>query len=329
MNILVTGGTGFIGKSLVTELIKNNEFNIRVFARKPLENYNVAWSQQVNSVQGDLKDRESISRAVHGVDIVIHLAAQLGSWWAKKEVYYEANVQGTEALVEESQREDIQQFIYLSSCGVFGTLNKFPADESHPCNPRYEYEKAKYKAEQLVNKAISKGFPATIIRPSHVYGPGDLNTVPLLKLLQQTHFFPLINGGKSLFQPVYIDDLMAGIIKCISNRKTVRGKTFIFAGEEVITFKQYIALIASLMNISITTVSLPFLLAKSVAIFSESLAKIMNNEPILTNFRVDFFGGSQYYNIQRAKEDLKYSPQIGIEQGMRNAMIWYRQMNLL
>lgn len=329
MEILVTGATGFIGARLVEELL-NRGYGVRVLTRKPIEQYqNIAWSKKVSSVQGNLKDRDSIKKAVQGVNVVVHLAAQLGSWRAKQEDYINVNYNGTKLLVEESGTAGVQQFLYISTAGVFGTLKQIPADETHPCSPRYPYEKTKFLAEQYISKKIQEGFPATIIRPSHIYGPGDLNTVPLLRILQNIHLFPLIGGGKSLFQPLYIDDLIKGIILVISNRNTVRGKLYVLAGKEVTTFKKYIQISSKLMGAKVLTPTFPYVFARFTALSNEYLAKLINIEPVLTRFRVDFLGGHQCYNIQRSQHDFGFNPGVGLKQGVEKAINWYRDRKLI
>lgn len=326
---MVTGATGFVGARLVEELL-NCGYRVSVFTRKPVEEYqNIAWRKEVASLQGDLKDRDSIKKAIQGVDVVVHLAAQLGSWRAKQEDYMDVNYNGTKSLAEESIAAGVQHFLYVSTAGVFGTLKKIPADETHPCSPRYPYEKTKYLAEQYITEKIKEGFPATIIRPSHIYGPGDLNTVPLLKILQNIHVFPLIGGGKSFFQPLYIDDLIKGIILVINNRSAVSGKIYVLAGKEVTNFKKYIQINAKLMGIKVLMPAFPYILARFGAISNELLAKLLNIEPVLTRFRVDFFGGHQCYNIQRSKHDFAFNPDVCLEHGIERAVSWYRERKLI
>lgn len=328
MNILVTGASGFIGKRLVSELI-NNGYNVRVYLRKPIHYYDIEWANQVIAILGDITDRDAIRKAVHGVDVVIHLAAQLGAWKAKQSDYIEVNVEGTKLLVDESKKAGVQHFIYVSTCGVFGTLQNIPADELHPCAPRYPYEKTKYIAEQYIQSAIQEGFPATILRPSHVYGPGDLNTVPLIKLLKIFHFFPLLGGGKSYFQPVFIDDLTKGIVLCLKNRNIVLRKIYILSGKEAITFQEYIDLIAKIMKINIITIPFSYGASMMCANINESLAKLFHIEPILNRFRIDFFSGYQYYDIQKAQHDFSYNPEIKIKDGMEMALKWYKKSGLI
>jgi len=329
VEVLVTGATGFIGNRLVEYLLKNG-CRVRVLTRRPLEQYkNIAWGREVVHVQGNLRDVDSIKEAARGAEVVVHMAAQLGSWKAKQEDYIDVNYNGTRLLADESENAGVQHFIYVSTAGVFGTLKQIPADETHPCNPRYPYEKTKFMAEQYISKKMKGGFPATIIRPSHVYGPGDVNTVPLLKVLKKFHFFPLIGGGRSLFQPVYIDDLVKGIVLVINSRKNVCGKLYVLAGKEAVTFKKYIQVIIKILGIKVILLPFPYSVAKFAAILNESMSKILNFEPILTRFRVDFFGGHQYYDTKRAQKDFGFKPEVSLEYGIEKAINWYRERKLI
>jgi len=328
MKILVTGATGFIGTKLVDKLL-DSDYTVHIFSRKPATYYNVRWSKEVITIQGNLTNKDSISKAVKDVDAVIHLAAQLGSWWVKENYYYDVNVEGTVNLFKEAKNAGIKHFIYVSTAGVFGKLKQIPANELHPCSPRYPYEKTKYMAERYISDAASGGFPATILRPSHVYGPGDLNTVPLIRLLQKMHFFPLIGGGNSLFQPVFIDDLVDGIILVLQHFKNTCGKLYIMAGKDTVTFKEYLSLIGKILGLRILTPPIPYSVAKIGAQINESIAGLLKGEPLLTKFRVDFFGGHQCYDIRQAQNDFNYFPKIILNVGMNNAINWYKEEGLI
>lgn len=151
----------------------------------------------------------------------------------------------------------------------------------------------------------------------------------MLKILQNIHVFPLIGGGKSFFQPLYIDDLIKGIILVINNRSAVSGKIYVLAGKEVTNFKKYIQINAKLMGIKVLMPAFPYILARFGAISNELLAKLLNIEPVLTRFRVDFFGGHQCYNIQRSKHDFAFNPDVCLEHGIERAVSWYRERKLI
>lgn len=153
--------------------------------------------------------------------------------------------------------------------------------------------------------------------------------VPLLKILLKFHLFPLIGGGKSFFQPLYIDDLLKGLILVIGHRNTVCGKLYVLAGKEATTFRQYIQLSAKLMGIQALMPRFPYALARFTAASNEGLAKVFKIEPVLTRFRVDFLGGHQRYDITRSQYDFGFHPEVGLEQGMEKAIDWYRYRRLI
>ena len=208
MKVLVTGATGFIGQHLVRELVRRNYTVKCLIHRRPFKDKRL--EEAVETVIGDITDVSSVRKALKGVNIVFHLAALLGRWQSEypEYEYYRVNFLGTKLLVEESVKVGVDHFIYLSTTGVFGKVKECPADENYPCNPIFPYEKSKYLAELVVKNAIDGGFPATIIRASHVYGSGDMNTLKIFKLIKNFKVFSLIDGGRAVFQPIYVEDLV-------------------------------------------------------------------------------------------------------------------------
>jgi nucleoside-diphosphate-sugar epimerase len=265
---------------------------------------------------------------MQGVTVVIHLAAQLGSWKVSPAVYQETNVEGTRKLVEEAG-DGLEHFVYISTAGVLGNLRYVPAGENHPCAPRTLYEQTKYQAERYVLGRVEGGFPATIIRPSHVFGPGDLHLLPLVKMLQKLRLFPLIDGGKALFQPIFSDDLARGIISCIEHPRPAIGGIYLMAGDDCVTFKELIKIIARLLSIKVSTFSLPYGLAMAGAEINELLAGLMGIEPVLSPFRVDFLGRHQAYEVARAKSEFGFLPLVNVEDGLQEAILWYRSRQLI
>lgn len=190
MNALVTGATGFVGQHLVHELIRKG-FRVRCLVHR--RHFSKQLEKAVELVTGDVTDVSCIRKIVNDVDIVFHLAALLGRWQSEypDHEYYRVNFMGTKLLVEQCMRVGVSHFVYLSSAGVFGRVKEVPVDENHPCNPMFPYERSKYLAELAVRSAVERsGFPATIVRAAHVYGPGDVNTIKIFKMIKKLRFSP-------------------------------------------------------------------------------------------------------------------------------------------
>jgi nucleoside-diphosphate-sugar epimerase len=174
MRVCVTGGTGFLGSYLVRDLLARDE-TVRVLAR-PSPRADRLATAGVEIVQGDLRDAESITRAVSGADVVYHLAAKVGA--APYKDYFEINVDGTERVLKAAAENGVGQFVYASSLAVYGPV---PAgtgiDETTPFDDkphlRDPYSESKIKADQLVSSFAKKsGLPTVIVREGIIFGPG-------------------------------------------------------------------------------------------------------------------------------------------------------------
>ena len=325
MKTLVTGATGFIGSHLVEGLLHSGH-KVRAMIRKQPQDYHLPWLSdgRVEIVTGDISNATDVARAVNNIDVVFHLAAMLGTWGIPEETYHKVNVLATREFINQSLRAGVNHFIYISTVGVMGRLKSTPADIDHPYAPVSLYEKSKCEAESWIRQAVTEvNFPATIVRPSHVYGPRDRNTAKLFKTMKLIRVFPVIGGGYCLYQPVYVDDMVQALISCMGNKMAL-GKTYIVAGSEAITFREFFHLSIKTMGDRIALVSFPVSLARLAAGFSERVGKIIDHEPPLTYSRIDFFSYPQTYNVARIQEDTGFKPRIGIEDGLKRTIKWYR-----
>jgi nucleoside-diphosphate-sugar epimerase len=174
MRACVTGGTGFLGSYLVRDLLARGT-NVRVLAR-PSPRADRLAAGGVEIVQGDLRDSESIARAVRGSDIVYHLAAKVGA--APYKDYFEINVDGTERVIRASAENGVGQFVYASSLAVYGPVAEGTRiDETTPFDNKPQlrdpYSESKIKADQLVSSFAKKsGLPSVIVREGIIFGPG-------------------------------------------------------------------------------------------------------------------------------------------------------------
>ena len=151
--ILITGGTGFIGISLVMKLY-NLGHEITLLKR---ENSDVSPFKELSKIKylnGDVQDIESIRNAIEGIEIIYHLAAYTGIWARKKTIYHDINVKGTENVAMIALEKDIP-LLYVSSFTALGPTPPEPVDETHD-NPQFymEYEKSKYQAKKLIKDGV-------------------------------------------------------------------------------------------------------------------------------------------------------------------------------
>lgn len=239
--VLVTGATGFIGRTLVPELLKQG-FTVTCLIRS--DPGPGLWAD-CRVVAGDLDNQESIAAAVRGSDAVIHAAAILNA--KDPHEYHAVNVEGTKRLVAAATKAKVKHFIFLSSVDVgHGTA----------------YGRSKEEGERIVKES---GIRYTILRPGPVYGPGDdKNIMEIYKMVATKAVVPVMGSGNNLRQPIHVEDLAASIIAVILSPKSF-GKTY-YLGGPAITYNDILAAIIEASGAQTTVVHLPEGLAKTLVL---------------------------------------------------------------
>lgn len=326
--ILITGGTGFIGKHLINFLIKENQ-NIRVLLRNKAQ-IDRFKGLPLEFFYGDLREPSSLKGIMKGVDIVFHLASVINAEREVKDIYWDVNVSGTRNLLNAAVKGkgELKRFVFCSTVGVMGPLESLPANEETTCNPINLYEKSKEEAERIVKEFHEKeGLPVVIIRPSWVYGPGDTRTLKLFQAINKKRFI-IIGDGKTLIHPVYVEDLVTALFVSAFKKEAV-GKTYIIAGERALPLHTLVNIIGENLNVPIPEFRLPIFIAKTVSIAFEIIYKPFLKRPPLLRRRLDFFIKDQSFDITKAKNEIGYQPQFNIREGIKKTIQWYRDNSYL
>jgi len=322
--ILVTGGTGFIGSHLVENLIKKH--NVRCLAR-PSSDTTFLKNLGVEIHFGDITKKETLQRITKDIDIVLHLAAQMRKWSLPEEVYWDINVKGTKNILEMSLKENVDQFIHCCTTSVIGHVKGRPLNESYPFyDMRNIYNKTKAEAEKI---ALShrNSIPVTVIYPDLVFGPRNFNYLPLFRAVKSKKI-QFIGSGDNFHQPTFISDLIQGFMLVLKNKKAIN-ENFIIASENPITSREMIYTIADEFDISISPLHIPLPLAKIGRFVLEGLGRMLNFEPVLTQAVIDFFNVNHAYDISKARKILGFKPKISFEDGVKITIEWYMENGLL
>jgi len=175
--VLVSGGAGFIGSHLVDELIRGR-YQVTVLddlSNGVMKNLGRHLNdEKLDFVKGDIRDEAVVDKALQNVEAVIHLAAIVSIPFSVEypKVTYEVNVEATRSLLEASLANNVDKFIYVSSCAVYGEPKYLPIDENHPTDPASPYAESKLKAEQVcLEFREANDLKVTILRPFNVFGP--------------------------------------------------------------------------------------------------------------------------------------------------------------
>lgn len=260
--IFVTGGTGFIGMTLVEFLLARG-FQVRVLARDlsrlgsapgkilrdenwygenaPLvENPVVGnpWGHpNLSLVEGDVTDFDSLRRAMIDCDEVYHLAGYAKNWSRDMSIFRRVNVDGAVNVVRAAHQAQVKRIVWTSSIVTFGYTQRSPAaDENTPrISPNFltDYEESKYVAEQKIAELVAAGAPVVIVNPTRVFGPGLLvesnSTAIILQNYKKYWLVPYPNWGRAIGNYVFVDDVVRGLYLAMQNGKI--GERYILGGE--------------------------------------------------------------------------------------------------
>ena len=308
MKCLVTGAVGFIGDALVKRLVKEGYEVIGLIHKAKPKNY----EKNSEYVEGDITEIDSIKPFVKNADFVFHCAAMVKDY-GPKEIFYKVNLEGTKNLVKASEEFGIKKFIFLSHI-----RHKSEKSVSY-------YSETKALAEQyLLEKFKQNGFPAIIIRPGNVYGPGATTWVLRpLKSIQKNRIF-LVDHGNGIFLHTYIDNLLDAIIAALNEPKALGETIDITDGDNNTTWREYfntIAKIAGKPPIKRNMSKKNALFVGKLMMFSNKVFKI---KPWVTPMAVRVLTNQNKVSIQKAKSVLGYMPKIDYHGGMEQIEKWLK-----
>ena len=204
--------------------------------------------------------------------------------------------------------------MHCSTTGVHGVTGRTPAAEDAPFAPTNPYEATKLQGELLALKAYKEdGLPVSVARPGLVYGPGDLHLLGFFKSIQKG-MFRVIDGGKALLHPIYIDDMTSAFLLCAQRPEAI-GQSYNLAGDHPVTIRELSTSIAHSMDRELPKGSIPLWLANLASDIFSIIPGIKGENAPLTRSRVQFLTRSRVYDISKAKTELGFVPNVGLEDG--------------
>lgn len=325
MRILVTGGTGFIGSSVVKKLIGEKHL-VSVLLRKKSDTKKIKGISY-QGVIADLRDYKRVCEAVRDIDVIIHCGALLPHHRASYDDYFDVNILGTQNLLLAAKQASVRRFIHISTVGIYGTSHKL-IKESSPVLLTDAYSKSKFEAEKLVRKFGQDGLSYSIIRPTIGYGPGDLRPgfLDLFKFIK-SGFYISIGNGDNYFNTIYIENLVDAILLAIRKRSAI-SEDFIIGDEPCPKMSEIVDIMSILVGKRIPRIFLPKDLILASSYCFDLFKKFGISTPISSR-RVKFMTDERRFSIDKAKKILDYNPRIGIKEGLEITYRWYKEKGLL
>jgi len=248
--ILVTGATGFVGQHLMDRLRERGEA-LRPLVRDARDAERLR-SLNVEPVVGDVTDLAALARAMTGVDTVIHLAAITVEKVAA--TFERVNARGARNVADAARNAGVARFLYLSVNGARD-------------DPRYPYVRSKWRGEQAV---VASGIPYTVLRPSLIFGRGEQFCAALASLARRSPVMPIAGDGKTLFQPVWVEDVCSCLLKALDDDAYL-GRVYEVGGPEQLSYDEIVDIVMRVLGKRRRKVHVPLMLLKPAAIMSAVL----------------------------------------------------------
>ncbi|RLJ08072.1 MAG: hypothetical protein DRP16_02175 [Candidatus Aenigmatarchaeota archaeon] len=298
--ILVTGGTGYIGRNLVEKLLFLG-YKVRLLSRNPeITKY---MFPEADVVEGDVLKKSNLEIAVSGVSEVIHLAG-LVSYTKPKDEIFHVNVDGTKNLIEVCVELGVKRIIFSSSVSVYGPVEHVVTERTQP-NPVNPYGESKLEAEKLI---LESGIPYVILRFAPVYGEGSPVWAKKLKLLER---FP-VPDTKNLTQLVNVFDAVHAF-EIVLKKKDILG-TYLIADKKPIKFVEFAEMLVR--ELGKKPVKVPYWFAK----FLSKVSGFGDYFEVLTMNR--------NYDITRAETELGFKPKANMKEEIKKMVKWYRMTKM-
>jgi 2-alkyl-3-oxoalkanoate reductase len=321
MEVLVTGGTGFLGQHLARALLAKGH-SVHILGR----NFAKAGPRELIAggaipITADLRDRAAVDAACAGIEVVFHTGA-LSAPWGKLVDFHDINVGGTEAVLAGCLAHGARRLIYVSSPSVvFDGRDQRLVLEDVPYPHRFTstYSLTKKLGEDRVNAAAAAGFQTVILRPKAIFGPGDQALLPRLIAAARQKRLPQIGDGNNLVDLTYVENVVQALMLALDARAAI-GNTYTITNDEHVPLWDIVRRVLSRLNLSTKLRRVPLSVALAAASLMELRAALTGQEPLLTRYTAAILARTQTYDISAAKRDLGYAPCVSIADGTERTL---------
>jgi dihydroflavonol-4-reductase len=323
--VLITGATGFIGNH-VTRLCLEKGDTVRVMVM-PGEDRSPLQGMDVEFVEGNLLDADSLQRAVQGMDQLYHLAAMFAIWTKDPDLHYKINVDGARAMMEAALAAGVEKVVFTSSIAAIGIVpNGGWATEKTAFNSwpwASDYILSKFISHQMVKGMVSDGLPVTMVMPGLPFGPGDRAPTPTGTMILRTMKGQMKNYWDGGVCAVDVRDVAAGHVLAMEKGRI--GESYILANPAGnMTNKEFLTLVgkaAGVSNVASKEVAGSTMLR--VAKVAELWSKLTGTAPMTTYKNTRYVLQHGYVDPAKAVEELGI-PQTPIETAVSDSVQWFR-----
>ncbi|MCU1333829.1 MAG: dependent epimerase/dehydratase family protein [Candidatus Angelobacter sp.] len=323
MRAFITGATGFVGSHVARALAAQGA-DLRLLVRSTSRLDNIA-DLRAETATGDLRDPESLKKAMAGCEFVFHVAADYRLWVRDPEQMYRSNVEGTRAIIRAAQESGVRRVIYTSSVATMGfTREGHIAGEDSPVSIREmvgHYKRSKFMAEQIALEAGDKGANVVVVNPTTPIGEYDIKPTPTGRIVidfLNRKFPAYVDTGLNLAD---VKEVAHGHV--LAMEKARPGQRYILGGENL-TLKQILDRLSSMTGLPAPTMKVPHAIAMGFAVFDQIFTgTIRGKEPRATIDAVKMGRKKMFASSTKAERELGYKV-LPVDKALRRAVDWFQ-----
>lgn len=325
MNVLVTGGTGFVGSHLIDQLVAQGD-TVRALVR-PNSNRALLESLGAEPVTGDLDDIASLVRACEGCEVVYHSAARVEIVGSEEE-FHKTTVEGTEHLLAAASEQGVRRFVQVSSCGVYPPSVLASGQVINEATPVPEppkwfaYGRAKYHAELVVQEKCPSDMEWVIVRLGYLYGPRNRTMHSYLAPTMRDSIMMIIGDGSNEMALVYVCDAVRAIVLSGKTAKAT-GRILIAGGNERVTQGQYFDAMADGFGIPRIKKHVAYWVAYFFGWLGEIVIRSGPRRNVMRRSAIALTGLPQRVSCTETQAILGWKPETAFADGIRKAFDWY------
>ena len=316
--VFVTGGTGFVGSHLVERLLELG-CEVRCLVRKDPK-----WLKDlpVTFIMGTLHDEPALRSGIEEAQFVFHVAGRTRG--RNREEFTKDNVEGTENLLRLGvTASSLERILITSSLAAIGEAESQIANESTPMRPVSEYGRSKAEMERMI-QGYSDRVPTTVIRPPAVYGPRETDIFTFFQTVSKG-FCPIVgSSGKEALSLVHVNDLVQGCLLAAANPSS-ESMTYFVGSERQYSWGEIRDHTTSALDRRALTLVIPKVALPIVGFVSEMMGRMMGSYPPLNREKArEISRATLMCDSELAMRQLGYRPSMGLDEGIRTTMEWYR-----
>jgi len=315
MKVFVTGGSGFVGGHVIEALAARHE--VVAMARSARSATTVA-ERGARAVRCSLDDVDASHLA--GVDVVVHAAAYVEEW-GPEEAYWQANVEGTQRLLDAARQAGVRRFVQVSTnATVLDGTGQRGVDEEvpYPAHRHFPYGATKAEAERRVLAANDEALTTLAVRPCFVWGPRDNSVLPALVRMVEEGSFVWLDAGRATVSTTHVDNLVHAVQRALTHG--VGGRAYFVADDRDTTIRDFLEGLGRSAGLTLPTRSLPSAPVRWLAAGIEAVWRTLGIErtPPLTRMAAVLMSSDMTVATDRARQELGWEPVVTVDQGLRS-----------